>query len=234
MIQPPKPPTERVDPQMYSMYLNAYGAYIDACIASGKEASRDNRAKLYSDVAKAKLAPPVKTGVATAPPSMKGPVQLTPATTPQGLKGKAKRSEKTVPPPVPAKAGQGKVPRGNHAKNLRRERRRLAERIADKQVSLKPVHASGNRELEVRKVMKLAWPQCKLVPSNLLPICFAGLKDVPSVCDKTVRWVASLSADFVASGECVNGRDLVLPNGDIILQTRREQQKKIPVSILKK
>jgi len=184
------------------MYLEAYQIYALAYQETGKVTAKVEKAKLYSDVTKA----PAK------------------ATKSINLVVKGKSSVKAAGQPgVPAKGSTSKsVPgdaaklpagtRGTHAQNLRKQRRKLAAKLADEVVSKRiPDWEDPRLPDELARATRQLWPKARLVPGNALPHVFAALKTGGDA-DLAVRFVTSLTIERVAAGGLTDKKGgLILP-----------------------
>jgi len=195
-LQPPKPPPEKYGLEGYSLYLRAYEIYVKAYNETGKVDAKVEKAKLYSQVAKV----PEK-GTGTAHKSTK----VTPA---KATKGTPKNSGTTQPKAAKAAGRSGAL----HSRNLRRERRKLAAKLAEFAIVKRFADENLRTPLAIRNETKRFWPKARIVPGYALPRVFADLK-VGQNGDRAVRWVNTLTVERVARGGIITKKgELVLPD----------------------
>jgi len=202
MLSAPKPPSEKYGLEGYRIYLEAYQVYVLAYQETGKVTAKVEKARLYSDVTKT----PEK------------------ATKLNKLAAKGKSAAKTVGQPEVSAKGTtrksvpgdaAKLPagaRGTHAQNLRKQRRKLAAKLAEEVVSKRfPDWEDPRIPDELVRATRQLWQKSRLVPGNTLPHVFAALKPGKNA-DHAVRFVTSLTIERVAAGGLTDKKgELILP-----------------------
>lgn len=203
VLQAPKPPSEKLGPEAYHNYLLAYQIYVQAYNETGKVTAKVEKAKLYATVTSA----------------VAKPVQVPKGKTAETPKAKAKGTQKP-----PEKVTTGKSPggsaaearspgkKGSHSRNLRQQRRKLAEKLAEVAIVKRFPDSDDPRIPEALVTAKRQfWTKSRIVPGNILPHVFATLRTGENA-EHAVRFVSSLTIERIAAGGLVDKKGgLILP-----------------------